>query len=296
MVTTRMNTHKVCTQFFIAFLSLAGAHSGSATAPLYDVVVYGGTPAGVTAAIEAKRQGASVVLLVPEDRLGGLTTSGLGATDVSSSAAKAVVGGLGQEFYSRIRKHYQKPAAWRVDSFEHYQSYVYWGFLRAVDQKVMWTFEPKVALQVFTEMLEEAKVPVVRGTQLDRSKGVRMEGGRIAEIRMINGANFRGKCFIDTTYEGDLMAAAGVSYVVGRESRAIYGESLAGIHHQTGPLRDVDAYVKPGDPQSGLLPLIEPRSPGEEGTGDNRVMAYCKKSLSAPLRSTRGIVSGRAKA
>ncbi len=261
---------------FGAFLCLLLFMTSALESLSYDVVIYGGTPAGITAAIEAKRQGAETILLVPEQRLGGLTTSGLGATDVSTSAAKAVVGGLAREFYRRVRQHYQQPTAWRFGDMASYSDYRYWGYVKAVDDEMMWTFEPKIALQIFEQMLAEAGVKVIRDAVLDRRQGVSNVGGKITEIRMVDGRSFTGHCFIDATYEGDLMAAAGVSFVVGRESREQYGESLAGIRHNPLSKRGgVDAHVLPGDLASGLLPQIESASPGEEGAGDQRVMAYC---------------------
>ncbi len=235
---------------FLCGIAVLATLSGcrSAATP-YDVVVYGGTSGGVVAAAKVARMGKSVVLIEPGRHLGGLSSGGLGATDIGN---KQAIGGRSREFYRRLGKAYGKDEAWK--------------------------FEPHVAEQVFNEMIREAEVPVVFGERLDLAGGVRKQGTRIREIVMESGRTFRGRVFIDATYEGDLMALAGVSYVVGREANAVYGETLNGVqthnatHHQF--VKPVDPYIVPGDPSSGLLPGIDPHGPGEEGGGDHRVQAY----------------------
>ena len=143
----------------------------------------------------------------------------------------------------------------------------------------MWTFEPGVALKILNDFVRDAGVTVVYGERLDLGGGVQKQGNRIDTIRMESGRQFRGRMFIDATYEGDLMAKAGVTYVVGREPNDRYGETLNGVqtaqarYHQLMP--GVDPYIRPGDPSSGLLPGIDPAGPGREGAGDPRVQAYC---------------------
>ena len=146
-----------------------------------------------------------------------------------------------------------------------------------IADEAMWTFEPHVAEGVLRWMLAEARVPVVFNLRLDRKNGVTKDGARITSIRMETGESYKAKMFIDATYEGDLMAAAGCSYHVGREANSQYGETLNGVQlgskkHQF--LAPVDPYVKPGDPSSGLLPGVHGGSPGEHGAGDKRVQAY----------------------
>jgi hypothetical protein len=146
----------------------------------------------------------------------------------------------------------------------------------------MWTFEPKVATRVYDEMLREVadRVTVVLGERLDLTpgRGVIKEGATISRIVMESGRSFAGRVFIDATYEGDLMARAGVSYHVGREANATYGETINGVQaghavsHQF--IRIVDPYVRPGDRSSGLLPGINPDGPGAEFSGDRKVQAY----------------------
>lgn len=251
----------------------AGPRVWSQTAT-HDVVVYGGTAAGVAAAVTTARLGGSVVLIEPTHRLGGLTSGGLGQTDIGN---KRAIGGVSREFYERIWRHYQGSAAWKWQRPAEYRDS---GQTRtATNETAMWTFEPGVALKVLNEMVREAGVPVIYGERLDLKNGIQKEGNRIVAIRMESGRTLRGKVFIDTTYEGDLMAEADVSYTVGREANGIYQETLNGVQtkqarfHQLLP--GVDPYIRPRDPSSGLLPGIDPAGPGEEGQGDHRVQAYC---------------------
>ncbi|MBL9190286.1 MAG: FAD-dependent oxidoreductase [Opitutaceae bacterium] len=243
----------------------------------HDLVIYGGTSSGVAAAVQAARMGKTAVLIEPTQFLGGLTTGGLGATDIGN---KRAIGGLAREFYGRVWQHYQNPAAWtrqsRADYFDRRNK------TTGPDEKTMWTFEPHVATRIFDDMLREVadRVTVVRGERLDLApgKGVIKDGARIVRIVMESGRAFAGKMFIDATYEGDLLAKAGVSYHVGREANAVYGETINGVQaghavsHQF--TKKVDPYVRPGDPTSGLLPGIEAGGPGEEFSGDRKVQAY----------------------
>jgi hypothetical protein len=236
----------------------------------YDVVIYGGTSAGVTAAIQAARMGKTVVLIEPSQHVGGLTSGGLGMTD---SGNKAVIGGLAREFYQRVKKHYDRPEAWKFEKRERYKSY-------RPDDDAMWTFEPHVAEKLLREMLDEHKVPVVLGERLDRARGVKLNDKRIVSIATESGKAFAGMVFIDATYEGDLMAAAGVSYTVGREPNTKYGETLNGVQrkgniHNHRFVVKVDPFVKTGDPKSGLLPYVYPEPLPADGEGDHRVQAYC---------------------
>jgi hypothetical protein len=136
---------------------------------------------------------------------------------------------------------------------------------------------------VFEDLIREHKVPVHRNEWLDRGKGVKTSRGRIISITMLSGKTYRGKIFIDATYEGDLMAAAGVDYHVGREAQSVYGEQWNGVQtgvlhhrHHFGVLKErISPYVVPGDPSSGVLPRINAKDPGEFGQGDDKVQAYC---------------------
>ena len=141
----------------------------------------------------------------------------------------------------------------------------------------VWTFEPSVAEMIFDDMCRESGVVVVKQQRLDLKNGVEKRSGRIISIRMESGQSYSGRMFVDATYEGDLMAKAGVSYTVGREANSQYGETLNGVEvaHATKHqfIKDVDPYVKPGDPSSGLLPLVQKEPPGTDGDGDRRVQA-----------------------
>ena len=243
-----------------------------AAEPPVDVVVYGATSAGVAAAVQAARMKHSVVLIEPGRHLGGLTSGGLGATDIGN---KKAIGGISRQFYQRIYQHYSQSDAWSQETFDQYRQR---AFGHWVDADTMWGFEPRVAEQVFRQMLAEAGVTPVLGERLNRKNGVRKQAARITSITMQSGREFSGKMFIDASYEGDLMAAAGVKYTIGREANTQYGETLNGVetrrakYHQFE--KPVDPYVKPGNRQSGLLPSIHAGGPGEEGSGDRRVQAY----------------------
>jgi hypothetical protein len=254
------------------------------TAPLaaadFDIVVYGNTAAGVVAAVQAKKMGKSVVLVGPDKHLGGLSSGGLGFTDTGN---KAVIGGLSREFYHRVWKHYNEPAAWKWQKKEEYGNKGQGTPAMDGEQRTMWIFEPHVAEKVCEDFVREHHIPVERDEWLDRTKGVKNSGARIASITMLSGKTFSGKMFIDATYEGDLLAAAGVDYHVGREANSVYGEQWNGVqvgvlhhrHHFGAVKEKISPYVVPGDPKSGVLPRISTEPPGEYGAGDKRVQAYC---------------------
>jgi hypothetical protein len=209
------------------------------------VCVYGATPAGVAAAIQVRRMGKSVVLAAFDKHVGGVTASGLGATDIGR---KAAIGGISREFYQRVGKHYGKPETW--------------------------VFEPHVAEATFEKMLFEAGVTVRRNQHLTN---VEREGTRLRSISMEDGSTLRCAMYIDASYEGDLMARAGVAYTIGREANAKYGETLDGVQfgHPAHNFKvAVDPYRVPGDPSSGLLPGVSAEPLGENGDGDRRVQAY----------------------
>jgi hypothetical protein len=260
-------------------LGLLTVASRASTAD-YDVVVYGGTSAAVIAAVQARVMGKSVIVVSPDQHLGGLTSGGLGWTDTGN---KAVIGGLARDFYHRIWKHYDGAAVWRWQKQTEYGNKG--QGTPAIDgaQRTMWIFEPSAAEKVFEGLVREHRIPVVRNEWLDRARGVRKSGARITAITMLSGKSYAGKMFIDATYEGDLMAAAGVDYHVGREANRVYGEEHNGVQtgvlhhrHHFGVLREkISPYLVPGDPKSGVLPRVSPASPGVFGEGDHRVQAYC---------------------
>ena len=243
----------------------------------FDVVVYGGTSAGVAAAVQASRMGKSVVIVSPDKHLGGLSAGGLGWTDTGN---KAVIGGLAREFYQRIWQHYQDPDAWVWQDREEYGNRGQGTPAVDGEHRTMWIFEPHVAESIFEDLVQEHGIEVRRGQWLDRANGVLVNGRRIRGITTRDGEAYQGAAFIDATYEGDLLAAAGVSYVVGRESTEAYAEEWAGVqkdarHHGHFFPEAIDPYKTRGDPTSGLLPRISPDRPGSNGRGDHRIQAYC---------------------
>jgi hypothetical protein len=216
--------------------------AGQASAPQRaDVVVYGGTPAGIVAAVAAAREGATVILVEPGHHLGGMVAGGLGATDHGNTNT---VGGITREYFERIGKHYGGTGPG-------------------------WRHEPHVAAQTFEQMLAEAKVTVVRNQRLREQGGVEKDGARVKQITTESGTTYAAPVFVDATYEGDLLARSGVTYVVGRESRSDYGESRAGV-------RQVMPLGQPGSGRDGqgVLPDVHQGDPGKEGEGDKKIMAY----------------------
>src|SRR5690554_633217 len=178
----------------------------------YDIVIYGGTSAGIAAAIQASRMGKSVVLIEPTSRIGGLTTGGLGQTDIGN---KQVIGGIAREFYQNIKAYYEIPDNWNWQKKEEYRD---GGQTRTLSgEDAMWTFEPSAALKIYYDMIAAEDIDLVYNERLERANGVEKQGTQITAITMESGKTFRGKMFIDATYEGDLMTSAGISYRVGRE-------------------------------------------------------------------------------
>jgi len=261
-------------------LLVFGVFAWSVRAADHDVVIYGGTSAGVIAAVQARRMGCSVIVVSPDRHLGGLSSSGLGFTDTGN---KAVIGGLARDFYHRVFLHYQRPEAWTQEARSEYGGAGQGRPAEDGANRTMWIFEPHVAEEVFEDYVRESGIEVVRDAWLDRAHGVRMHDGRITAITTLDGRTYRGRVFLDATYEGDLMAAAGVDYRVGREANSEYGEEHNGVQvgvlghrHHFGVLpHPVSPYRVPGDPTSGLVPGVSPEPPGAFGRADRRVQAYC---------------------
>lgn len=218
----------------------------------YDVLVYGATPAGITAAVAAAREGKSVVMIEPLSIAGGMMSGGLAFSD-SNQMFRETLGGLFEEFHKRVEAVYAKkgiPLNYRVDE---------------KDTK-FWTYEPHVAELVFHTLLKEAGVQVVLNESL---KSARLKDKAIQTLKMRSGKEFSGKMFIDASYEGDLMAAAGVSYKVGREGRDELGESFAGAVYQKKAMGVISS-----DQDKKPLPLITGTTVTPEGQGDHRIMTY----------------------
>jgi hypothetical protein len=191
-----------------------------------------------------------------------------------------VIGGLSREFYQGIFEYYQKNDSWKCQKKEEYGNKGQGTPATDGNERTMWIFEPHAAEEVFENFVKDNDIEVLRDEWLDRKKGVKMDNGQITSITTLSGNTFDGKMFIDATYEGDLMASAGVSYTVGREANSQYGEQWNGV--ETGVFQhghyfksNINPYKTPADSSSGLLPLISPDPPGIKGEGDKKVQAYC---------------------
>ncbi len=228
------------------FLSVTGLAQDSA-----DVIVYGSTPGGFCAAIAAAREGASVILLEPTQHVGGLSTGGLSHCD-SNQMRRETLMGLFDEWHRRVVKDYTDrglPAPYDA----------------ALKDTAKWTFEPHVAMRVTSAMLKEAGVTVKTGRYL---KSVTKEGPRITSLVTKDGT-FSAKVFVDGTYEGDLMAAAGVDWTIGREGRAEFGESYAGKQYPKAKMK-----ISGFDEAGNLLPLVTTNDAGPNEAGDSNIMTY----------------------
>lgn len=243
-----------------------------------DVIVYGGTSAAITAAVQVKKMGKSVIIVSPDTHLGGLSSGGLGFTDTGN---KEVIGGLSREFYHRLYEHYQQENSWVWQKKAEYGNKGQGTPAIDGNNRTMWIFEPHAAEKIFEDFVKEFSLTVHRNEWLDRStKGVSKKGGKIRSFRTLSGKLYSGKMFIDATYEGDLMAAAGVSYHVGREANSVYNEKWNGVqtevfqhgHHFKAK---ISPYKIENDPSSGLLPEVSAEPAGAYGSGDKRIQAYC---------------------
>ena len=262
-----------------ALATLAGAACSLQPDPEYDICVYGGTSGGVVAAVQAARMGKSVVLVEPGKHLGGMTSGGLSAVDIGNPRT---VGGIAREYFTRLAGHYGRTLAWDKP-------------LEGVPTGGAFAVEPHSADTLFQDFVHEAGIPVLYEAPLAE---VRKQGALLVAI-VAGGRTIAAKMFLDSTYEGDLMAKAGVTYTVLREANAQYGETLNGVMFNpryepkvewgvAGPNgrrpdgkglwdRDIpiDPYVRPGDPVSGVLPLIDPEPAGDIGSEAPGVQAYC---------------------
>lgn len=272
--------NKIPFYVFIAFVFLLSSCTGkSKNSNEYeaDIIIYGGTSAAVTAAVEAVQSGKTVLVVSPDTHLGGLSSGGLGFSDTGN---KSTIGGLSREFYHRVWLHYNDSSTWKWQKHSEYGNKGQGTVAMDGENRTMWIFEPHVAEQVFEDFITENKITVLRNEWLDRTNGMVKKDGNIVSFKTLSGKIFSGKMFIDATYEGDLMAAAGVSYHVGREACSVYNETWNGVqaevfqhgHH----FKDkIDPYQIPGKPESGLIYGISPEPIAVNGTGDNKIQAYC---------------------
>lgn len=242
-----------------------------------DIIIYGGTSSAVIAAVEAVKMGKSVIMVSPDKHLGGISSNGLGFTDTGN---KAVIGGLAREFYHRVYLHYQQDASWKWQKKDEYGNKGQGTPAIDGNERTMWIFEPHVAEQIFEDFISEYKIKVFRDEWLERAHGLVVKDKKIISLRTLSGKVFKGKVFIDATYEGDLMAASGVKYFIGRESNSTYSEKWNGV--QVGVFQHghyfkskIDPYRIPGNPSSGLLFGVSAAAPGMNGEGDKKLQAYC---------------------
>lgn len=240
------------TKYYLLFYVLFSSSLFAQKDKKFDVVIYGGTSAGVIAAYTAKKAGKSVLLIEPGRHLGGMSSGGLGYTDIGN---KYVVTGLARDFYRRLGRHYEK-----------------------LEQ---WIFEPRVAEAVFNQYVKEAGIKVWYGKRLS---GVKKKKSVIDEIILEDTyapqntlvKKVKAKVYLDCSYEGDLMAKSGASYTVGREDNSIYNETFNGVQVMKGHQfwDDIDPYRVKGDSKSGLLWGVSSNERMPDGTGDKKVQAY----------------------
>ncbi|NLU29470.1 MAG: FAD-dependent oxidoreductase [Bacteroidales bacterium] len=242
-----------------------------------DVIIYGGTSAAVTAAVEVVKSGKKAIIVSPDTHLGGLSSGGLGYTDTGN---KTTIGGLSREFYHRVWLHYNDSNSWKWERHEEYGNKGQGTPAMDGENRTMWIFEPHVAEKVFEDFISEYNIPIYRDEWLNRESGIVTKEGKIVSFTTLSGKTFEGKMFIDATYEGDLMASANVSYTVGREACSEYNEQWNGVqagvyHHGHYFKSDISPYVIPDDPNSGLLPYISSEPIQPNCTGDDKIQAYC---------------------
>jgi len=263
----------------LAFLIISACRNPKTNPNDYtaDIIVYGGTSAAVIAAVEAVQSGKKVIVVSPDKQLGGLSSGGLGFTDTGN---KSTIGGLSREFYHRVWQHYSDASAWKWQKHAEYGNKGQGTVAMDGENRTMWIFEPHVAEQVFEDFIAENKIIVLRDEWLDRSNGLVKDKGKIISFNTLSGKKFSGKVFIDATYEGDLMAAAGVSFHVGREACSVYNETWNGV--QAGVFQHghhfktkIDPYKIPGKPESGLLYGISSEKIQPNCSGDSKIQAYC---------------------
>lgn len=260
-----MKTYRIISFFIAIFIC-----SGLLSAKTYktEVCVYGGTASGVMSAIQVARMGADVILLCTDNHVGGVATSGLTATDINKHLA---VGGLAQEFYNKIYEYYLKEENWHNETRDEFmiktKKRTFSG--KNDTRKMQWVYESHVGEAIMKEMLEQAGVKVIYNTRLDLSKSAKVKNAKIHTIYLENGHKVKADVFVDASYEGDLMAKSGVSYIVGREGVSEYGESLAGIRNHA--VINYDGFM----PDGSLIPLVADGLYGEYGEGDGRTQAYC---------------------
>jgi hypothetical protein len=251
----------VCLLGIVLLTSAAGCGGGSDSSDppppppppppsKYDIVVYGGTPSGIMAAVQSARLGKKVLLIEPTAWIGGMVTGGLSQTDIGTWT---MIGGLALEFFTRTSALEIPRGGSPVES-----------------NGVVFNVEPHIALQTFDTMLADADVATHVGSPL---QSVNIQNGKVMTIDLADGSRYTAQVFVDSSYEGDLMAMAGIPYTVGREA-ASSAEPDAGVQAASPVTPAVSPYKTVGAASSGLLAEITNGPGPAPGSADNTVMAY----------------------
>jgi FAD dependent oxidoreductase len=275
--------------FLIAICSQS-AFSAPSKSMIADVVIYGGTPAGLAAATAVVRAKKTVIIIEPTTHIGGMITGGIAVTDTGTPQ---FVGGISREFFQSVATA-EAPRREEKHNIEFRGNVIPWY------EPAPWDVEAKVAKQIFGEWVLSEKYPIIMGEKI---VGVRKSGTRILSLKLTNGCIVSGKAFIDASYEGDLMARAGVSYTFGRESSAEYGEKLAGIRdphfirnytpeQYATPTREYMHHGQfgadlPARQGGELLWGVEPGPLGTVGAADKRLQAYCYRLIATQRKDLK---------
>jgi hypothetical protein len=229
----------------LSFSALSPCAQGPVVQEHFDVVVYGATASGSMAAIAAAQHGMHVALVEPGAHIGGMLSGGLSNSDVENQ--QQLIGGLAQQFFAAAGAHYHQP--------------------------ISYAFEPHVAEEILRDMLAKARVAIFFHSRLASAQ---KNGSAITHIRLEDGREFIAHVFIDSSYEGDLMKAAGVTYVVGRESRDKYDEPLAGRQDLLPGHHQFRFTVSADTAGGGLLPfVVAQKDVAVTGSADGRFQSYC---------------------
>ena len=241
----------------------------------FDVCVYGSTPSGIAASIQAARMGKRVVLLSTSSHVGGMMTAGLTATDINNYQ---YVGGIAKEIFERLYIYYLNPKVWKYQTrssfFTLNGNHSFGG--KNDQSKMQWVYEPNVLENILKKMLKEANVKVAFNQIIKLKNGVSKNNNHINFVLTNNDHVYSAKVYIDASYEGDLMARTGVSYNLGRESNKQFNETLNGRRPNEGTdneLKFVSPYILTNGHLS-LLPYIEAYSSAPFGSADKKVQAY----------------------
>jgi hypothetical protein len=261
-----------------------------AAQPKADIIVYGDAAVGVAAAVQAARMEKSVILISQYGHLGGMSSSGLGWTDIGNSE---ILGGISREFYHRLYRYYQKSDAWVQQRKNEFPEKGQGAPAFDKTTQLASVFEPKVAEMIFKQLAAETGVQIIEG-RLNLKKGVTMTGPSITGLLLEDGTYIKGKMFIDASYEGDLLAAADVTFTVGRESNAQYKElsnAITSPIHGNNLRKGIDPYLVKGDLSSELLSSVNQYDEADVGKADHRLQAFCYRMCLTNAPQNRVMVS-----